>query len=98
MFVVTVTFEVKKEAIRDFRAAVLQQANESLTQEPGCRRFDVCIDAARPERVFLYEIYDDSAAFDSHRRTPHYARFIAVSGPLLAGKAVETWELQQTRA
>jgi len=98
MFVVTVTFEVKKEAIHDFRAAVLQQANESLTQEPGCRRFDVCLDPARPERVFLYEIYDDSAAFDSHRRTRHYARFIEASAPLLAGKAVETWELQQTRA
>ena len=44
MFVVTVVFEVKKEATEAFRTAVLQQANNSLTRETGCRRFDVCFD------------------------------------------------------
>lgn len=95
MYVVTVVFEVKKEAIEAFRAAVLLQAESSLTKEEGCRRFDVCFDAARKERVFLYEIYDDRAAFDRHRETPHFAQFNRTAEPLLTRKAVETWELQR---
>ena len=29
-----------------------------------------------PEAVILYEIYDDAAAFDAHRETPHFAVFM----------------------
>lgn len=93
MFVVTVVFEVKKEAREAFRAAVLQQASNSLTKEEACRRFDVCLDAARPERVFLYELYDDRAAFERHCATEHFARFNETAGPLLERKTVETWQL-----
>lgn len=93
MFAVTVVFEVKNEAIEAFRAAVLQQANNSLTREEGCRRFDVCFDDARPERIFLYEVYDDRAAFDRHRQTAHFENFNAVAAPLVTGKTVETWRL-----
>src|SRR3546814_9603502 len=93
MFVVTVVFEVKKEAIAAFREAVLRQAENSLTREPGCRRFDVCFDAARPERVFLYELYDDRRAFERHRETDHFAAFDEAAAPLVAGQTVETWPL-----
>ena len=93
MFVVTVVFEVKKEASEAFRTAVLQQANNSLSKEEGCRRFDVCFDAAHPQRVFLYELYDDRAAFDHHCATEHFARFSRAAEPLLESKTVETWQL-----
>lgn len=93
MFVVTVHFEVKKEAIEAFRAAVLQQANTSLTTEEGCRRFDVCFDDARPGRAFLYELYDDRAAFERHRQTGHFARFGEVTAPMVVERSIETWQL-----
>lgn len=94
MFVVSVVFEVKNEAIEAFRAAVLRQAKNSLTREEGCRRFDVCSDEARPERYFLYELYDDRAAFDHHCGTDYFADFNAVAAPMVATKTVETWRLQ----
>ena len=93
MFAVTVIFEIKKEAIEAFRAAVLQQASNSLAREEGCRRFDVCFDEARPARVFLYELYDDRAAFDRHRETDHFAAFNEAAAPLVENKMVETWQL-----
>lgn len=96
MFVVTVHFEVKKEAIEAFRAAVLEQASNSLTKEEGCRRFDVCFDEARPERAFLYELYDDRAAFDRHRETGHFARFSETTAAMIADKTIETWQLATT--
>lgn len=94
MYVITVTFKVKAESISDFRAAVLRQAQNSLEREAGCRRFDVCFAEDRPDEVFLYEIYDDRAAFDAHLQTDHYKSFNAAAAPMLLDKSVADWSLQ----
>jgi len=93
MFVVTVKFEAEPKHSAAFLARVSQQATDSLAGEPGCLRFDVCIDREREERVFLYEIYDDAAAFQAHLGTAHFRAFDRDAGPMLVSKAVETWEL-----
>jgi len=93
MFVVTVTFEAYPEKASAFLARVRTQAADSLAKEEGCRHFDVCIDSAQPERVFLYEIYTDAAAFQAHLETAHYQAFNAEAAPMLRSKAVETWTL-----
>ena len=94
MFVVTVIFQVKQAAIEDFHKAVLQQARNSLENEEACRKFDVCFANAAPNRVFLYELYDDKAAFDAHLETDHFKSFRDATAPMLDGRAVETWDLQ----
>ncbi len=93
MYVITVVFEVEPSAATAFRARVQQQAADSLSQEPGCRRFDVCADPDRPERIFLYEIYDDAAAFDLHLASAHFKAFDADVASLVARKVVERWDL-----
>lgn len=94
MFVVTVVFNVKPGVVEDFRKLVLRQAKNSLEKEAACHRFDVCFDEDRPQRVFLYEIYEDQTAFDSHRETDHFKAFNEAVGPLLDGRAVDFWNLQ----
>jgi quinol monooxygenase YgiN len=91
MFVVTVTFEAYPEQAAAFLARVHTQAADSLANEEGCHRFDVCIDPRQPERVFLYEVYTDAAAFEGHLATAHFKAFDAEAGPMLRSKAVETW-------
>jgi quinol monooxygenase YgiN len=39
-------------------------------------------------RVLLYEVYDDAAAFEAHKRTAHFAVFDRDSAPLVAAKDV----------
>jgi len=91
MFVVTVTFEIHNQHVDDFKAAVLQQAHNSLNLEEACRQFDVCLNDEHPNQVFLYETYDDAAAFDVHRQTDHFAAFSAKVEPWIAGKQLQTW-------
>ena len=93
MFVVTVIFEVEAESSGAFRTAVLEQAHNSLTKEESCSRFDVCFDPERADRVFLYEIYDDRAAFDRHLASAHFADFDRRVAPWVVSKTVETWVL-----
>ena len=88
MYVVIVDFRIKPERLRDFMPLMLENARASRETEPGCRQFDVCVDPAEQTSVFLYEIYDDRAAFDVHLATAHFKRFDAAVAPMLATKAV----------
>jgi len=93
MFVVTVTFEAVLDYSEAFLDRVRQQAEDSLAHEEGCVRFDVSVDPERPHRVFLYEIYRSETAFRLHLTTAHYKSFDADVEPMVASKAVGTWEL-----
>ena len=71
MRIITVTFTVKPDRIADFRAIATEHAMASLN-EPGCRQFDVATDPANAACFFLYEVYDDDAAFTAHQASAHY--------------------------
>ncbi len=92
MFVVTVTFVVKEAHVDSFETVMRTQATNSLTLEPGCHQFDVCIDPSDHKRIFLYEVYTDKAAFEEHLRTEHFLTFDAKVQPWLLSKTVENWE------
>ena len=56
---------------------------------PGARRGSGPAPEAGPgDKIVLYEIYDDAAAFDAHLATPHFAVFNEVTTPLVARKTV----------
>jgi quinol monooxygenase YgiN len=92
MFVVTVTFQIRAGHEEAFRAAVLDQARNSLRLEPDCQQFDVCRSPDRPGEVFLYEVYASAAAFDAHQKTDHFAAFGARVKDMVETKTVTTWE------
>ena len=91
MLVVTVVFEPKPEHAQAFRAAMLDNARASRETEPGCRQFDVCVDPATGT-LFLYELYDDRAAFDAHMRAAHFLAFDAKVRDWVARKDVKIYE------
>lgn len=74
-FTIIVDFRLKPGAAARFKELVLENAAASVRDEPGCQRFDVLTPLDGAERVVLYEIYNDRAAFDAHLQTPHYFRF-----------------------
>jgi len=82
-FVVIAEFDVKPDQMEAFLALAWDDADHSLADEPGCRQFDVAISETDPNSVVFYEVYDDRAAFDAHKETPHLARFRAAFPPLV---------------
>ena len=87
--VVLVEFDLHPGKEPEFRRLVLENAAASLRDEPGCSRFDVLTPEGGPgERIVLYEIYDDAAAFDAHLATAHFAAFNEATAPLVASKTV----------
>lgn len=91
MYAVVVTFEIKEGRFGAFMDAVLQNAQTSRADEPGCRRFVVCTDPDHPTEVFLYELYTDRAAFEAHLASEHFVAFNAHVAEMIASKDVRTY-------
>ena len=89
--IVTVDFRITADHWPDFLAAVGEQAKTSLAMEPACRVFDVAVAADGEPTVFLYEVYDDRAAFDAHLTTPHFLAFDARVRDWTLAKTVQIW-------
>ncbi len=75
MHVLVVTIDIKPAFKDKFLAAMLDDARGSVGNEPGCVRFDIIQDDKKPNRIYLYEVYKDRAAFDVHMTTPHFLRW-----------------------
>ena len=92
MYVVTVEFAIDPAQWDQFLPLMLDNAQRSRSAEPGCRQFDVCVDARAPGVVFLYELYDDRAAFDAHLASPHFKAFAAATEAMIVKRHVATWQ------
>jgi len=87
-YVILVDFLLKPGSKTEFRRAIDANARASCRDERGCSRFDVVEPRDDDDRILLYEIYDDRAAFEEHLKTPHLAAFEAASNHLVTKKTV----------
>ena len=93
MFVVCVEFQIQPGQTDVFLAAVRKNAEQSFNQEVGCQQFDVCQDRQFPNSVFLYEVYDDEAAFETHKLTPHFGAFNQAISGMVVNKSIRLLNL-----
>jgi autoinducer 2-degrading protein len=93
MYVVTVDFFVKPTHLPAFREEILKNARTSLDLEPGCHQFDVTVSKNDPTHIFLYEIYDDAAAFSAHLQTTHFKQFSATVADWVENKQARMFVL-----
>lgn len=81
-FVLIVDFEVKPGTADEVIRYVSENAKSSVEKEPGCYQFDVLRVPDNPNRLFLYEVYENEAAFESHSKTAHIEAFLTKARPL----------------
>ena len=84
-FVLLVNIRIKPENVERFMKGVAENAR-AARKEPGCRQFEVLVDAKDKTRVVLFEVYDDEQAFEAHQATPHFKKYLADAVPLLASR------------
>ena len=75
MYVIIAPIQIKEDHKKAFVEAMLDDARGSVNNEPGCHRFDVIQDGEDPNRIWLYEVYDDEAAFQVHLQAPHFIKW-----------------------
>ena len=75
MYVIIAPIQIKEGCKDQFMEAIIEDAKGSVNDEPGCLRFDVIQDAGDENRIWLYEVYRDEAAFQAHTQAPHFIKF-----------------------
>jgi autoinducer 2-degrading protein len=86
-YVVTVDFGTAPENFDRFKQIMTENAQASVANEPGCREFNVYENPDAPNHLFLFEVYDDEAAFQQHVNAAHYKHFKEVSDPIITTRA-----------
>ena len=66
----------------------VKENGAASVKEPGCHEFNITVLAKDPNHVFLYEVYDNEAALNSHRATDHFKKFAAATASMVTGRNV----------
>ena len=83
MFVNAVDLDIVP-AVRDNYLAAIKENGAAAAKEPGCKRFDILNLNSDPNHFFLYEVYENEAAFKAHRETDHFKKYAATTGKMVA--------------
>jgi quinol monooxygenase YgiN len=89
LYVVVVDFTVDPGKADEFMTLLMENAEKSRTEEVGCIQFDVCRPLNSSNRFFLYELYQDAEAFQTHLKSEHFKLFDAKVTPWILGKQVQ---------
>jgi autoinducer 2-degrading protein len=83
MFVNAVDLDIVPAEHDNFLAAI-KENGAAAAKEPGCKRFDILNLGSDPNHFFLYEVYDNEAAFKAHRETEHFKKYAAATAKMVA--------------
>ena len=89
MYALFVTFHILPDKTDEFMSLMTVNRRASVENELGCQQFDICRDG---DEVFLYEIYDNRAAFEAHLTTAHFDAFEAATVGMVASKVVRVFD------
>jgi (4S)-4-hydroxy-5-phosphonooxypentane-2,3-dione isomerase len=85
-------------ADRDHYLAAITENGMAAAKEPGCRRFDILNLASDPNHFFLYEVYDNEAAFQAHRASEHFKKYAATTAKMVAKRESRTMSVTASNA
>lgn len=88
-FAIFVTIKLKPGKGKAFRPLILENAEAAVRDEEDCLQFQVLTAEGDPDTYFFYEVYSDAAALDRHRETPHYKKYMAAAGPMIAERSIQ---------
>jgi quinol monooxygenase YgiN len=86
-YVNSVDLDIVPAEMEKYMAALKENGAAAVT-EPGCREFNIHVQANNPNHVFIYEVYDSAAALEAHRATPHFKKYAATTANMVAKRDV----------
>ncbi len=81
-----VELEIAPGQKEDFLARARKHRINVLNNEPGCQRFDLLSPQEDGDAVFLYEVYADKDALETHFNTPYMKEYLDDTGPMIANR------------
>ncbi|MBS1978826.1 MAG: antibiotic biosynthesis monooxygenase [Bacteroidetes bacterium] len=67
--------QIDASQLDKYKAALREEVEASVRVEPGVLTLYAVQDKNHPDRVVVFEIYANQAAYDSHIQTPHFKKY-----------------------
>jgi (4S)-4-hydroxy-5-phosphonooxypentane-2,3-dione isomerase len=83
-FINAVDIDVVPGQIDAYLAALKENGATAVKEEPGCREFNITVSQKDPNHVFIFEVYENAAALETHRATAHYKKYAATTKDMVA--------------
>lgn len=87
VYINAIDLVIAPPALPKFLDAIKENAAASA-KEPGVREFNVTALNGNPNHVFLYEVYENEAALETHRQTAHFKKFQAATQGMVVDRLV----------
>jgi len=78
--------EVDPTRLRQFKSAVREEMDTSIRIEPGVLAIYAVAEKGSPEKLTFFEMYADDAAYEAHRKTPHFRKYYALTKDMIRSR------------
>jgi len=83
-YVILVEFTFDERTVDEAIDLLLEMQEQTLENEEGCLVYDVMLSEENPAKIFIYESYENEAAFTIHQRSSYHKAIITEKlSPLL---------------
>jgi (4S)-4-hydroxy-5-phosphonooxypentane-2,3-dione isomerase len=83
-FINAVDIDVVPGQVDAYLAALKENGAAAVKEEPGCHEFNITVSQKDPNHVFIFEVYENAAAFEAHRATAHFKKYAATTKDMVA--------------
>lgn len=80
--------DIKPGCLEAFLNAVREEMATSLRVEPGVLALYAVADRQDPTKLTFFEMYVDDAAYERHRRTPHFQKYYQTTKDMIARRVL----------
>lgn len=88
-FAIFVTIKLKPGSVEAFRPIILENASAAVRDEAECHEFHVMQAKDDPETFHFFEVYSSEESLETHRQAPHYKKYIAEAGDMIAERNIQ---------
>ncbi|MES2848718.1 MAG: putative quinol monooxygenase [Bacteroidota bacterium] len=67
--------QIDSAQLENYKAALKEHAETAVRVEPGVITLHAVYEKDHPTHVTVFEIYADTAAYQSHLKTPHFLKY-----------------------
>ena len=88
-FAIFVTIKLKPGSAEAFRPIILENATAAVRDEPDCHEFHVMQAKDDADTFHFFEVYTNAESLDVHRETPHFKKYMAEGGDMIAERDIQ---------
>ncbi len=75
--VLFVEFELDQKNMKTALALLKEMQIQTLENEEGCIAYDILLSDEQPNKIFLYENYENTQAQKKHNNSPYYKEIVS---------------------